>query len=75
MNSESGKMWMAMFVAYVLVVTWHLLGGAEENHENNHYSRSPGQDMLLRPEHKGLLLPVVQLCVVNVYSGMHPSGL
>jgi len=44
---------------------WHLLGGAEVNHENNHYSRSPGQSLLLRPEHKGLLLPMVQLCLVN----------
>ena len=66
MNSKSGKMWMAMFMAQVLVVPWHLPGGAEENHENNHYSRSPGQDMILRPKHKGLLLPTVQLWLVSV---------
>jgi len=56
-------------------VPWRLPGAAEENHENNHHSRSAGQDLILIPEHKGLLLSIVQLCLVNVYSTMHPSGL
>jgi len=51
-------------------VLWHLPGRAEENHENNHYSRSPGQGLILNPEHKGQLLPIVHLCLVNVYSVM-----
>jgi hypothetical protein len=44
-------------------VPWNLPGGTDENHEHGHCSRSPGEELNLRHEHKGLL-PTLQWCLV-----------
>jgi hypothetical protein len=35
MNNESERM-RKVVMAYIEVLSWHLLGGSEESHENHH---------------------------------------
>jgi hypothetical protein len=49
-NDDLERMWKEAAVAKFKMLSQHLLGGAEENHENlNQDSQSPGRD--LNPGH------------------------
>jgi hypothetical protein len=43
-NKELERKWKEAVVAQLTVLSRHLSGGTEENHEKPHNSRSPGRD-------------------------------
>jgi hypothetical protein len=48
-GNELERIWKEVITAYFKVVSRHLPGGTDENHENSQGSLSPGRDLRLRP--------------------------
>jgi hypothetical protein len=66
MNDELGRIWKEVIMAKVKVLSQHLHGGTEENHEKPQYSPFSGQDFIPEhPEYKGGMLTTQLQCLVQ----------